>query len=919
MDVADAVARDEGRPQLPDDPVVTGFVDELGFAPDPFQIRAIEALLRGRSVLVAAPTGAGKTVVGEFACHEALHHGGKCFYTTPIKALSNQKFRDLVDRYGEDRVGLLTGDRSVNGEAPVVVMTTEVLRNMIYEASPTLRGLRHVVLDEVHYLADRSRGAVWEEVIVQLPASVQLAALSATVSNAEEFGRWLDQVRGHCELVIEEARPVPLRHHYFVNDKVYDTFRAGRKGGASREHRERAAQALAGVPNPDVIMLERRARSRNRVSNKGRRMGPDVKLRWPSRPHVVEELAHRGWLPVIMFVFSRQGCEDAVAQLVQAGVRLTDRRERDEIAATVDTMLGDLPEADLRVLGYERWRAALLDGIAAHHAGMVPAFKEAVEVLFQRGLLKVVVATETLALGINMPARTVVIERLEKWNGESHVLLTPGEYTQLTGRAGRRGIDTVGHAVVLYQRDLDFSTVAGLVGTRTYPLRSSFAPSYNMAVNLLRRHDLLQAEALLGASFAQFEADESVVRSAEKLSELDEAMSGYARHLHCELGDWQGYWELRRTLSRLEKSEAKARRRAAEDEVRAAIAGLQPGDVLHLPWTGRRGLVAVVGVHLTKKGTPLLQVVTDDRALTKIGPRELDGPPTPVERVALPRSGNPRQKDYRRDVAVLLRGLEPPTLDDDTAAHPAPKPDPGPSDEVRSLREQVRAHPCHQCPDRADHERWQFRADELDDQAAGLRHSIERATGSLVRQLHRILRVLTGLGYLDDDAAGIRPTDEGLRLAGIYSEVDLLVAEAVRRGILDDLDAAELAGIASLFLYEPRGGDPTEHPELPTVAIYDAVDELLDLAEELRRHERDAGVRPLRDLDAGFVAAAYRWASGADLDAALGRLELTGGDFVRNVKQVADLVGQLRSVGGQPLSGTAAEAVDLLRRGIVEA
>ncbi|MFA9428718.1 DEAD/DEAH box helicase [Egicoccus sp. AB-alg2] len=921
--MSDAVAHEEPRPPVLDDPVVASFVAELGFAPDPFQVRAIEALLAGRSVLVAAPTGAGKTVVGEFACHEALHHGGKCFYTTPIKALSNQKYRDLVDRYGEDRVGLLTGDRSVNGEAPVVVMTTEVLRNMIYETSPTLRHLRHVVLDEVHYLADRSRGAVWEEVIVQLPASVQLAALSATVSNAEEFGRWLDEVRDHCEVVIEEARPVPLRHHYFVNDRIYDTFRAGRKGGATREHRERAAQALGGVPNPDVIMLERRARTRNRVTNKGRRMAPDVRLRWPSRPHVIEELAHRGWLPAIVFVFSRQGCEDAVAQLIQAGVRLTDRHERAEIAATVDTMLGDLPDADLRVLGFDRWRGALLDGIAAHHAGMVPAFKEAVEVLFQRGLLKVVVATETLALGINMPARTVVIERLEKWNGESHVLLTPGEYTQLTGRAGRRGIDHVGHAVVLYQRDLDFPTVAGLVGTRTYPLRSSFAPSYNMAVNLLRRHDLAQAEALLGASFAQFEADESVVRTSEKLSELEEALTGYARHLQCELGDWRGYWHLRRRLSRLEKSEAKARRRDAEDQVQAGIAALQPGDVLHLPWTGRRGLAAVVGVQVTKKGTPLAQVVADDRALSKVGPRELDGPPVPVERIRLPKSGNPRQKDYRRDVAVALRALDPPAIDDGASGgRPPARPEPadtGPSAEVRELREQVRAHPCHQCPDRAEHERWQYRADDLEEQAGGLRRSIERATGSLVRQLHRILRVLVRLDYLDQDGDDIRPTEEGLRLAGIYSEVDLLVAEAVRRGILDELDPAELAGIAALFLYEPRGGEPTERPELPTLALYDAVEELLDLAEELRRHERDAGVRPLRDLDAGFVAPAYRWASGDDLDDALGTLDLTGGDFVRNVKQVADLVGQLRSVGGEPLAGTAAEAVDALRRGIVEA
>jgi ATP-dependent RNA helicase HelY len=932
----------EDGPTLPRDEVVTSFVDQLGFAPDPFQIRAIRALLEGRSVLVAAPTGAGKTVVGEFACHEALHHGGKCFYTTPIKALSNQKYRDLVQRYGDEKVGLLTGDRSVNGEAPIVVMTTEVLRNMIYEASPTLRGLRHVVLDEVHYLADRSRGAVWEEVIVQLPSSVQLASLSATVSNAEEFGRWLDEVRDGCEIVIEESRPVPLRHHYFVNDRIYDTFRPGRKGSATREHRERASQALGGVPNPDVVMLERRSRQRNRVTNKGRRMGPDVKLRWPSRPHVVEELAHRTWLPAIMFVFSRQGCESAVEQLLLAGVRLTSEHEREEIAALVDTMMADLPEADLRVLNFATWRAGLLDGIAAHHAGMVPAFKETVEVLFQRGLLKVVVATETLALGINMPARTVVIERLEKWNGESHVLLTPGEYTQLTGRAGRRGIDRVGHAVVLYQRDLDFPTVAGLVGTRTYPLRSSFAPSYNMAVNLLRRHDLQQAEALLGASFAQFEADQSVTRKADRLNELEEGLEGYARHLTCELGDWEAYWRTRRTLSRREKEEAKARKRAAEDAVRDAVVRLQPGDVLHLPWIGRRGLVAVVGVHVTKKGTPLAQVVADDRALTKVGPRELDGPPEPVERIRLPRKGNPRQKDYRREIAIKLRGLEPPGVDelppdlelgaggghpgadagDGHAAAEQATDDPaaGISAEVAELREQVRTHPCHACPDRSEHERWQYRADELFDQADSLRSSIQHATGSLVRQLHRILRVLEQLGYVEtDEDTGPGPTDEGLRLAGIYSEVDLLVAEAVRRGLLDELEPAELAGIASLFLYEPRGGDPTEDPELPTLRMYETVEDVLDLADELREHERKAGVRPLRDLDAGFVAPAWRWASGADLDEALGDLELTGGDFVRNVKQIADLVGQLRSVGGGPLTHLAEEALDGLRRGIVEA
>jgi ATP-dependent RNA helicase HelY len=896
------------------DDLLERFERGYGFPLDRFQAEAIATLQRGGSVLVAAPTGAGKTVVGEYACFDAAETGGKCFYTTPIKALSNQKFRDLQHRHGEHNVGLLTGDRSINGEAPVVVMTTEVLRNMIYEASATLDDLRYVVLDEVHYLADRSRGAVWEEVIVQLPASVQLAALSATVSNAEEFGDWLAEVRDGCDVIIEERRPVPLKHHYFVNDRIYPTFRTGKKKGATREHREQAAQALAGVPNPDVLMLERRSRTRNTVSNRGRRMGSDVRLRWPDRWQVVAELGDRGWLPAVFFVFSRAGCEDAVTQLMRADLRLTSREERDEIAAIVDTLLGELPPSDLLVLGFERWRQAMLAGIAAHHAGMVPAFKEAVEVCFQQGLLRVVVATETLALGINMPAKTVVIERLEKWNGESHVLLTPGEYTQLTGRAGRRGIDRIGHAVVNYQRNIDFKTVAGLVGTRTYPLSSSFAPSYNMAVNLLRRHDLQQAETLLSASFAQFQADRSVAGSARKLVELEDGMRGYGQHLVCERGDWPAYWAIRRELSRLEKDEVKQRRRRADATLKGGISALNPGDVLHLPWAGRRGVVAVVGVQVTKKGIPLAQVVTDERALTKIGPRELDRAPVPIDRVTLPNRGNPRQRDYRDIVASKLRAIEPPAEQPGEPIHRIEKPDP--AGEVQQLRAQLTSHPCHTCPDLADHERWQYRYDELSDEADRLRRSISRRTGSIVRQFHRILTVLGDLGYLDDAPA---PTDLGMMLAGIYSEVDLLVAECLRRGVLDGLSAEELAGVASVFLYQPRGGDPTEFPDIPTAGIHHAVQRVFDIADEVRSLEADAGLKPLRELDAGFVAPVWRWSQGAGLDEALGDLELTGGDFVRNVKQVADLVGQLREVGSDELPGRARRAVGQLRRGIVEA
>lgn len=914
--------------------LVADYVATLGFPLDDFQRLAADELVAGRSVLVAAPTGAGKTVVGELACYLALRSGERAFYTTPIKALSNQKYRDLIDRYGSDQVGLLTGDRSVNGDAPIVVMTTEVLRNMIYEASPALDRLGSVVLDEVHYLADRARGAVWEEVIIHLDRRVSIAALSATVSNAETFGTWLDQVRGGCTTIVEEHRPVPLRHHYFVNGRVFPTFQAGRKQGASRSQRERASQALGGVPNPDVVMLERQAQQRNRVTNRGRRLAPAVRLRWPSRGEVVEELAHRKWLPAILFVFSRAGCDAAVEQLVRAGVQLTTSHERHEILTTADTLLADVPPEDLEALGYDAWRDMLGDGVAPHHAGMVPAFKECVEQLFQRGLLKVVVATETLALGINMPARTVVIERLEKWDGDRHVLLTPGEYTQLAGRAGRRGIDDVGHCVVLHQRSVDFSTVASLVGTRTYPLASSFGPSYNMAVNLLRHHDLVTAEQLLGASFAQFEADASVARAASRLAELDEAIGGYSQHLTCDRGDWPAYWELRQQLQALDKQQEARRRQAGSDDLKTALGALRPGDVITTGPIDAPKHVAVIGVQVTKGGTPIAQVVTAQGSLTRVGPRELSGIPRVVDRIHLPRSGNPRQRDFRQQLARTLRtiaageGSTPRGDDEHGAVRDAQEPgrhaDPGSNsgagegleDARRAARRALQEHPCHRCDERDRHETWQRRVDEAEAEAQRLRSRVARATGSLVRRFTAIRHVLTELNYLDVDQ---RPTRSGMQLARIYNEADLVVVEAVSAGAVDDLDHAELAAWASLFVYEPRGADPTPVSHQPTTSLQHAAAIVEHVAAAIAGRERAAGLQATRELDAGFAAIAWRWAQGADLDHAVGDLDLTGGDFVRNMKQIADLLGQLANLGDADLTRRARAATDAIRRGIVEA
>ena len=513
--------------------ITSEFVESFDFAFDPFQIEACHAVEDGKGVLVAAPTGAGKTVVGEFAAFIAIKRGMKCFYTTPIKALSNQKYQEFVARFGEDRVGLLTGDTSINGEADILVMTTEVLRNMLYANSTTLKNLGCVVMDEVHYLADKFRGAVWEEVLIHLMESVQVISLSATVSNAEEFGEWLGEIRGSTEVIVSEIRPIPLYQHVLIGNRLVDLF------------------SQPGQINSEILKLEREAMRRVRVPRQRRERFSEDGGRL-TRADIIEKLNRENLLPAITFIFSRIGCDAAVKQCLQAGIRLTSTDERTIIHQTAMRYTQNLAEEDLAVLGFDEWITALERGIAAHHAGLLPSFKGAVEELFQKGLVKAVFATETLALGINMPARTVVLEKLVKYNGEAHVPITPGEFTQLTGRAGRRGIDIEGNAVIQWSPTVDSATAAGLASTRTYPLRSSFAPTYNMAINLISRFGRERARGSLESSFAQFQADRAVVGLTRQIRKNYGAMEELLKDAVCHLGDFSDYARLRREIREIE-------------------------------------------------------------------------------------------------------------------------------------------------------------------------------------------------------------------------------------------------------------------------------------------------------------------------------------------------------------------------------
>ncbi|MFN8168830.1 MAG: DEAD/DEAH box helicase [Candidatus Nanopelagicales bacterium] len=883
------------------------------FELDGFQIDACRALEEGAGVLVAAPTGAGKTIVGEFAVHLALREGRKCFYTAPIKALSNQKYHDLVARYGADKVGLLTGDNTVNGEAPVVVMTTEVLRNMLYAGSHTLDGLAYVVMDEVHYLADRFRGAVWEEVIIHLPEHVAVVALSATVSNAEEFGEWLGEVRGDTRVVVEEHRPVPLWQHVMAGQRLYDLF--------VDDDQTKVNPELVRLAREDdrIAKMARDARGTGpRPGRGGRRpRGAHVPLRF----EMVERLNRERLLPAITFIFSRVGCAAAVDQCLAAGLRLTSTEERLRIRAIVEERCADLPQDDLLVLGYADWLDGLERGFAAHHAGMLPTFKETVEELFQQGLVKMVFATETLALGINMPARTVVLEKLVKWNGENHAEITPGEYTQLTGRAGRRGIDIEGNAVVVWHQGFDPSGLAGLASTRTYPLRSSFKPSYNMAVNLVGSVGHHAARELLETSFAQFQADRAVVGMARQVRKQEEAIDGYREAMTCHLGDFEEYAELRRRLTEREKElsrEGTARRRS---EAAASLAALKPGDVIVVPTGRRSGIGVVLDPGLSERDEPRPTVLLLDRQVKRLSVVDFPTPVEPLERIRIPKMFNPRSANSRRDLAARLRE----TVGDVRVDRPRKaRSGNGDDPEVLELRRRIRQHPCHGCDDREQHARWAERYHRLSRETRGLERRVESRTNSIARQFDRVCAILARLGYLsaEDDSATV--TDAGRMLQRLYNDMDLVAAECLRQGLWHGLDVPELAACASVLVFESRQADDAVPPRIPGGRVREVLGETVRLWGELSQLEAEERVQFLREPDLGFAQAAYRWASGQRLESVLHDADLQAGDFVRWCKQLADLLGQIADASaahggpeGLELARTARSAVDAVKRGVV--
>ncbi len=858
------------------------------FPLDDFQVRAMHALGRGENVLVSAPTGSGKTVVAQHAVNLALDEGLRVAYTAPIKALSNQVHRDLVAALGREQVGLLTGDHSVRAEAPVVVMTTEVLRNMIYARSAALDSLRWIVLDEVHFLQDAYRGPVWEEVLVHAPPGIGFVCLSATVSNADELGEWIRTLRGPTTTVVSHVRPVELEPLYLVGDR-----------SAPEDHL--LPVLIDDRPNEVGRRFDVEGRDGPRDRGRPRGRQADRRFRTPRRVEVVERLAAEGLLPSITFVFSRAGCDDAARACLDAGVRLTEPAERAEIRAIAEERTAELGDRDLDVLGYDTWLAALEVGIASHHAGLVPAFRETVEACFVRGLVKVVFATETLALGINVPARSVVLERLSRFTGEHHEFLSAATFTQLTGRAGRRGIDDRGAAVVLWSPFVTFDQVARLAASRDYPLVSAFRPTYNMAANLVVRYDRNQAREVLGRSFAQFQADrasvhlrrrlDEVARTLDELEPLDAAAESYVE-LHEEV------------------AELRSRRRSGRRTVLDSLAALVPGDVVERP--GDRGgrLLVVLSVANRARGGVRVRTCTPTGVVVSLHQHNVREPVEPVAQVDLPVPYVPSDEGFRREAGALLR-----RVDSRRSRRGGRRRARRPEDEAHAAaRSELESHPVHRRGDREDVlDRARRRRDALG-RRAQLERQLERRGGGLSEQLDAMVTLLESFGLVDD----WHLTESGERLRRTYHEADLLVCLAIEDGLFDGLDPPSLAALCSCLTYEHRSAEAPPAPRFPSAVVRERHDRLVALSEQLRERERAAGLPVTRGVDPGFADMAYRWTSGEELASVLDE-ETTGGDFVRTSRQLVDLLRQVATLTADADARAAArEAVGAVQRGVVE-
>ena len=749
----------------------------FSFRLDEFQLEAINHLDQGESVVVCAPTGSGKTVVAEYAVELALRSNKRCFYTTPLKALSNQKLYDLKERYGEANVGLLTGDVSINREAPIVVMTTEVFRNMLYgtilgDVRRNLRDVAYVILDECHYMNDAERGTVWEESIIYAPKEIQLVALSATIANARDLTDWISETHGPTHLVASDHRPVPLRFYYYGERHIYPLLSPGR--GLNPSLKSRFA--------------------RRRFQKDGRRR-PSVPALGAHPADVLSLLSARSMLPAIYFLFSRKGCEEAMRK--SRGIPLLSQQEQAQLKEVIAQFTSDNPNlANHPHLPY------LHEGMSVHHAGMLPSWKAMVEKLFQKGLLKVVFATETLAAGINMPARSTVISSISKRSDEGHRSLYASEFLQMSGRAGRRGMDEVGHVIVLHHPFESVEDAAKLAIAPADPLSSRFTPSYGMVLNLLERHSIDEAKDLIERSFGQFLVQQELTPLFEQKMRWEQELQSLAKPL-C------------------------------------------PGEIGDLPLYGKR-LETIKSQH-----------------------RQL-------KQMEKGRANQPALEQMHQNIRLLL--------------------------------DEAYAMPCHGCPVQKPCDRQSDRIKQLERRIKEAVRRIERETNKHWRIFEALSNILRIQGYLDSN----KPTKMGKLAIGIRGTNELFLSEVAMSGILERLEAPQVAAVLTCLVTEE--GRLQDNLRIRTTPQVDhALAEIHVVARKLHRLQREFDVDIAIEFSPTFAPLTEIWANGATWDDMRQFTTYDEGDMVRSLRRTVDLCRQLiRAPGMSEAVIERCKAVELL-------
>lgn len=855
---------------MTDAPLLTHFIEgwaDKGIHLDDFQLEACRAIAAQKDVLLTAPTGAGKTLVALYAVEQSLATNQRCVYTAPIKALSNQKFRELCERYGEEHIGLLTGDETIRREAPVLVVTTEVLRNMLLLNPHDVDDLAWVILDEVHYLADLERGPVWEEVILTLAPHVRLLALSATIANIQDFAGWMRSIRDEVAVVETYDRPVPLTFHVANGSRIAAPDSKAGKRPSSR-------------PLTDRL-----------------------------REEVLRGLDAADYLPAIHFIFSRKGCDLAVRALTDEHVCLTTPGERRRIQRELDDFARDLSEEERRAVQWRNWERAYLNGYGAHHAGMLPHMKGLVEKLMGAGLLKIVYATSTLALGIDMPVRSVVIEGTSKWNGTEAVPLTATEFVQMAGRAGRRGRDVEGHVILLNHSEFDLGFARELISAPVEPLHSAFTPSYNTVMSLLLRYSYPEARQLLSTSFMQYQRNGELVGISRRIGRVRAKIAAEEKALVCpECGPFADYLRAVRDAGRAAKSQRKSAKENYRKEISRAFHAVEGGKVYALAVKRELEYALVLSTDFSgeDRARHRIRVLTTSGELQWIRLRDVTGAPREVGAVNVPLNRRMRDPEARADVTDALIDAVAERLDlgiDSDLTAPWTR-------FATAETGDFTAFPAHQCEHRQEHLNAASALYSLDTTVTRLSEKEAEASDSIGRECDATAEILREYGLVQGEIGPDLTPGPGARmLAGIHASTDLLLYLCLEEAVVQELSPRGFAAWCTLFLSDSRLGEQT-HGFAP-----DAVRAVQRNLEDLLSRERAHGIHHTDIPYPGGALAFYLWLDGTPFDQVLRMSRTTPGDFISSARRLVDLLGQLVAIGeGTWLEESARQARTMLKK-----